>query len=394
MDLDTPAVTRTQTGASNSAPVARKRMSMNFSLPVAVSNGSPLGRKSSTTTPLMSAKSPRMNTGESPEMFFRDLKIEDHRDLVADSARRRDRSLSSASNGHFAHHPHQHQQLHHHTKNNSSTSSTSTNNSGGIFTSSFSHSSVSNYNHGPGLPNTGAANKPSFDNYLSELAAKERKVVELKDELKRMQEALKMAERDLKNFRDSAVSALGPPVKSSGSSHYTLQAGEPHGRSDSIDNKPSQEEQDQEVKEEPQTVLQENVIPSDPSQPIKTLNMSLYDRGASQLPPTGDVLNMGKRVVEELGTQFWGFFDDIKNAAIGDDVRDHPHRRPASANAKNRDRMSFQSPSEEAEDITVTTQPPARELQDLTGRRASSRSRRKGSLNGEENGPMNSYYML
>lgn len=393
MDLDTPTVTRTQTGASNSAPVARKRMSMNFSLPVAVSNGSPLGRKSSTNTPSISAKSPRMNNGELPEIFFRDLKIEDHRDLVTDSARRRDRSLSSASNGHFGHQQHQHQQLHHHTKNNSSTSSTSTNNSGGIFTSSSSHSTASNYNHGLGTTNS-AVNKPSFDNYLSELAAKERRVVELKDELKRMQEALKAAERDLKNFRESAVSALGPPVKSAGSSHYTLQTSEAHGRSDSLDNRPLLEEQDQvEVKEESQALIsRERAISPDPSHPIKALNMSLYDRGASQLPPTGDVLNMGKRVVEELGTQFWGFFDDIKNAAIGDDVRDHPHRQGANTNVKNRGRMSFQ-PSEETDDATVTTQPPARELQDLTGR-TPSRSRRKSSLNGDENGPMNSYYML
>lgn len=53
------------------------------------------------------------------------------------------------------------------------------------------------------------------------------------------------------------------------------------------------------------------------------VHTGLYDKHIPQGPGTTDqVLHLGKRVVEELGTQFWSFIEDIKNVATGDDARD------------------------------------------------------------------------
>lgn len=53
------------------------------------------------------------------------------------------------------------------------------------------------------------------------------------------------------------------------------------------------------------------------------VHTGLYDKHIPQSAgATDQVLHMGKRVVEELGTQFWSFIEDIKNVTVGDDARD------------------------------------------------------------------------
>lgn len=53
------------------------------------------------------------------------------------------------------------------------------------------------------------------------------------------------------------------------------------------------------------------------------VHTGLYDKHTPQSAgATDQVLHMGKRVVEELGTQFWSFIEDIKNVTVGDDARD------------------------------------------------------------------------
>lgn len=53
------------------------------------------------------------------------------------------------------------------------------------------------------------------------------------------------------------------------------------------------------------------------------VHTGLYDKHEPKAANTTDnVIHMGKRVVEELGTQFWSFLEDIKNVAVGDDARD------------------------------------------------------------------------
>lgn len=47
-----------------------------------------------------------------------------------------------------------------------------------------------------------------------------------------------------------------------------------------------------------------------------------YNPTAPGARPADQVLHLGKRVVEELGTQFWSFIEDIKNVTVGDDARD------------------------------------------------------------------------
>lgn len=72
------------------------------------------------------------------------------------------------------------------------------------------------------------------------------------------------------------------------------------------------------------------------------VHTGLYDK---YIPPdagaTDQVLHMGKRVVEELGSQFWSFIEDIKNVAVGEDARDptNPHlhfQHPPSHHGKSK----------------------------------------------------------
>lgn len=53
------------------------------------------------------------------------------------------------------------------------------------------------------------------------------------------------------------------------------------------------------------------------------------------------MFHKGRRVVEELGTQFWSFFEDIKNVTVGEEARD-----TTLVNTKPRRR--FEEPAAEA----------------------------------------------
>lgn len=137
--------------------------------------------------------------------------------------------------------------------------------------------------------------RPSSNNaLLAELAAKERKVVELRDEYKRIQQALRYAEADLKRFKDKARGVIEREQP------YTLE--QSSGR----------KSQDEEVE-------------GDEEEVGKTEEMTEGKRTSSEGRPLDNAFG---RVAAELNTQFWGLFEDIRNVAIGEDPREVPlHQR-------------------------------------------------------------------
>lgn len=222
--------------------------------------------------------------------------------------------------------------------------------------------------------NSGAS---TVETYLSELAARERKVVELRDELKRVEESLRRAEIDLRRFRDEASMALASPRRTktqhesrarrtlslasvpvvppslanpvgsiqgsvqtniSGASITSLAApsATPSLSSSSLSSAPSSVSSSVTPLVPPPPPAVSSPTFSSPmsqqSYPRSRYSFEKdHERSQSsitgrfpkpQLPPKEDVFNMGKRVVEELGTQFWGLFEDIKNVTIGEEARD------------------------------------------------------------------------
>lgn len=140
--------------------------------------------------------------------------------------------------------------------------------------------------------------RPSSNNaLLAELAAKERKVVELRDEYKRIQQALRYAEADLKRFKDKARGVIEREQP------YTLE--QPNSR----------RSQDGEERTEEEDVV-------DGMEDEGNRRSSEGDRNVRPLD------NAFGRVAAELNTQFWGLFEDIRNVAIGEDPREVPlHQR-------------------------------------------------------------------
>ncbi|ANB13011.1 hypothetical protein AWJ20_1289 [Sugiyamaella lignohabitans] len=275
-----------------------------------------------------------------------------------------------------------------------------------------------------------------MDHYLSQLAAKERKVVELKDEIKRAQADLKRAELELKLFREGASQALAPPRVSADEerqrpsgppllvSHRFGPSGEPlntssqpniassassntgnknqlqdsnlnslahntggsnyrtHAHSHSTSSSSSTQSQSNasQLKVPPtrrnrvsamfspdstnhdgfdfdsytppaaasfqpsSSSVSERVsstgsngsygacLDPDRSPPGKRASAQMQSiadlewSSRPHFPPKDDVINMGKRVVEELGSQFWGLFEDIKNVTIGEEPREYPNQ--------------------------------------------------------------------
>lgn len=143
--------------------------------------------------------------------------------------------------------------------------------------------------------------RPSSSNnaLLAELAAKERKVVELRDEYKRIQQALRYAEADLKRFKDKARGVIEREQP------YTLE--QPHTRR-------SQEGEEDEVVERMENDDEKR----------------RSSEGDRHLRPLDNAFG---RVAAELNTQFWGLFEDIRNVAIGEDPREVPlHQRERNNN--------------------------------------------------------------
>ena len=144
--------------------------------------------------------------------------------------------------------------------------------------------------------------------------------MELRDEAKRIQLALKGAEEDLKLFRQQASSFLQP---------------QPQPQPQQQENRPLNT---QGLSQPPSSSSRRGSLLVESSRvdaiPVKTpiIRRSLSVKHStpatndqflarSHIPPADDVINMGKRVVEELGTQFWGLFEDIKNVTMGEEPR-------------------------------------------------------------------------
>lgn len=201
-----------------------------------------------------------------------------------------------------------------------------------------------------------SSNPSMVENYLSELASKERKVVELRDELKRVQEALRKAEIDLRRFREEASLALGSPGRTP-----NKDSGKSHSRQHSNSSPADKAKRKSQLGVSPPlnaiSALPKAAAPigvsliSSQTTPIpasSTMHMTsqetshhprptysfeedhthnrnsngYYTTANDGLESSKDYLNMGKRVVEELGSQFWGLFEDIKNVTMGEEARD------------------------------------------------------------------------
>ncbi|CAN6623630.1 hypothetical protein TRVA0_009S02124 [Trichomonascus vanleenenianus] len=197
--------------------------------------------------------------------------------------------------------------------------------------------------------NNGTESINGLDQYLAKLAAKERKVGELKEEFKRVQLALKQAEDDLRQFRRQASSAIAPPSlepvesrPSASNSTTSVPAAIPSASNAKKNHDTTNTAMNTTIRTPKKSSL-DSYEPPKIEKPAPTKHVALRSTSPTHhhnhaahmtpsnyglapvattgalLPPRDDVLNMGRRVVEELGTQFWGLFEDIKNVTIGDD---------------------------------------------------------------------------
>jgi hypothetical protein len=196
---------------------------------------------------------------------------------------------------------------------------------------------------------TSSSSASTVETYLSELASKERKVVELRDEQKRVQEALRKAEIDLRRFREEASHALASPgraAKAPAQQHSNSSPADRSKRKSLMLGQRATSPNFGAVSLLPNATTTTGAPfvahPTSSTSPTLSpttrrpraqysfeedrdhnINTEPYDTGndGSELS-SKDYLNIGKRVVEELGTQFWGLFEDIKNVTIGEEARD------------------------------------------------------------------------
>ena len=256
-------------------------------------------------------------------------------------------------------------------------------------------STDSNASYGSDGSNYEAPDTVEF--YFSQLAFKERRVVELKDEIQRLQMLLKQAESEFQYYYDRAEQKLrtvipnnpiteepGKPAvaaaaQTASTAENTAQAksrrlSRIHSPFTFIDNvtEPRRHKQSASSISSTATSRHSNSLsdssqssvetaseplhektsgvgyssnsnptatnssnPNNPSNPSNTYHAShqqavdlLYQPAANHRQlgqfeeDSDDFLNKGRRVVEELGTQFWSLFEDIKNVTIGEEARD------------------------------------------------------------------------
>lgn len=166
-----------------------------------------------------------------------------------------------------------------------------------------------------------AAEADGVNYYLGALASKERRVVELKDELKRVQEELERAESELYELRNEANNVLQIPKRNAVPAAPALTSSKPGRDSSSLDGgRPPA----------PRPVYAHahgNVAAINGASAAAAANAGLRSRTQFD-SAKDDVVNMGRRVVEGIHSQFWDFVQDIKSAAIGDVPRAADHGRP------------------------------------------------------------------
>lgn len=210
--------------------------------------------------------------------------------------------------------------------------------------------------------------------YLSQLATKESRVSKLREKLLEVKRELESAEADLKQFKTKDVLML----------HMPHREGQPQGQEssllDSIQTKlmslAVEEEEEEEEAKKDASKIGEEMVPivqkhtrQDSNGTLKAPKLAVTaaeneieslkrDKRASHvdqrptlshsssssvsstqssgnhmamerrrasisapgLPPRDDVMSMGKRVIGEIGSQFYGLVADIRSATFGDDL--------------------------------------------------------------------------
>lgn len=191
------------------------------------------------------------------------------------------------------------------------------------------------------------------DNYLSQLAVRERRVVDLRDELERIQQELKRAENDLHKFKQETCHALTFNTYSAAGQQSILANGDRHGRSSSLTpshtllHSQSHAQLNTRTKS-PQRVFSNDPLDSDAQQQL--LHQQQSD-GRSSLQSADDVIQIGRRAIWGFGSQVKELFEDIRNVAIGEDPwqnRDQEMKpqQPASPQSNGRSSLHSQSQSQ------------------------------------------------
>lgn len=389
----------------------RKRLSMNFALPVVSYNASSTQSPTSATTPRRSVSgfhAPSAPTSLSPHM--------------GGSAHSKTQSFSHSGNSPTVRQPHtvnnngspnhnsassNHRQSAsvsfaspmsppNKAHNSRSKNLSSDSNGSATSTSTTTNNSIANTNSSIASPSTKVS---TIEYYFSQLAYRERRVVELRDEISRMQLQLRQAEDDLTDFRKQVPAELMPQgmgpspasekpanaspglsrshtisgpttsiashklsddakprrsthihspftlmdsvaktseptrhrlaassssISSAGSSILSHKAA--HHSNSLSDSSSSSVEALDEVKPMVAPTIRSSIHGANQNTHHTPQHSSLYQHEDLNDGAGGDMfhagLHTGRRVVEELGTQFWSFFEDIKNVTVGEAARD------------------------------------------------------------------------
>lgn len=353
----------------NTPPKQRKRLSINFALPVVSSSGSasltnqsganatsakPFSATSNNIAPRRTrpshAHSASVSLPPLPNMMFGS-------NFGTPSARPAPTSSNSSTPSPKPNNKHKH---------SASVSQISNDlRSGASTTSNSSNNSINN-----SITNPPSNKASAIEYYFSQLAYRERRVVELRDEIKRMELQLRQAEDDLSEFRKHVPVELMPT--SSGMSLGTSTPRSSLSRSNTYSATISPPSYGQGISR-PFSLESVATLPDEPKRPFllssppgsseqsPNHSNSLSDTSASSaevpgeikhgklassaslggglpMPPSRshatnlmyhqnshgvdgsdgsgpDVFHKGKRVAEEIGTQFWSFLDDIKGGS-------------------------------------------------------------------------------
>lgn len=350
-----------------STPKQRKRLSINFALPVVSSAASTTlapqaGATTGPSAPSTAASSAAPRRGRPSHSHSASVSLPPLPDMIggpAVAARQPQQQTSSPKSTTPS------PQL----KHRYSASVSHISNDSGLSTPTSSTSSINNNN----LPSSKVS---AIEYYFSQLAYRERRVVELRDEIKRMELQLRQAVDDLEEFRKNVPSELAPMSSSvpsgglstprtalSRSNTYSANSISPPSASATARaaQRPFMLDHVAALPDEPRRplALSSTSSPNSTDQSPRHSN-SLSDSSASSadtpgelkhgfmanssslggglpMPPsrtqhvnpmhpgyppgaegTGDdVFHKGRRVAEEIGTQFWSFFDEKKGGPGG-----------------------------------------------------------------------------
>lgn len=347
----TPLKTKSTKPQNNNSTIHRKRLSMNFkTLPVMAPSPTCSSPGTSTTTTNNHHQSTGSISVNSPQLS--NSSTFNHFNYSPSPENRRRRTISTDSSGTTNHRNSIHSPL---------------------ASPSIGSTSITNTNN-----NTTTTTQ---DTYLATLASKERKVVELKDEVKRVKDLLKSAEQDLNNFRNQASFAIHMPTIENSNTGINTHDTTNDYFDNSSDTLKTPTHQQPVYSPATRSLDQPPIFGRSPTPPVPPHSHSHSHSQQQQYQNQQQMYNninnrqsevfiMGKRVVEELGTQFWGLFDDIKNATVGEEPR-----RPGDLSRKGSLRQQQNYPS------TVVDHAPTN-------------SNSHGRQNSNTNAAENSYYYI